>query len=309
MVARAPLRAFATPTGLSESATMVAILGGLGAALSWAIATLASSRSSRMIGAFSVIAWVMTVGLVAAVGPALLATPVTLEPLELLGLLVVGISYNAGLLLVYAALSIGRVSLVAPIVATEGAVAAVIAVALGEPLGLATAILLAVIAAGVVLSAIERSVDAEQVARAVDPGTTRRTVFLAIGAAAAFSVGLVVSGRLGIAGMPPAWVIVAARLVGVTAIAIPLALARRLRLTRPAVPLVIVAGVLEALGSGLYVIAARDGVAAAAVLSSQFAAIAAVFAFFVFGERLQRVQLVGVVLVAVGVAALAGVRS
>lgn len=41
---------------------MVAILGGLGAALSWAIATLASSRSSRMIGPISVLGWVMAVG-------------------------------------------------------------------------------------------------------------------------------------------------------------------------------------------------------------------------------------------------------
>jgi len=41
---------------------MVAILGGLGAALSWAIATLASSRSSRLIGPISVLGWVMAIG-------------------------------------------------------------------------------------------------------------------------------------------------------------------------------------------------------------------------------------------------------
>ncbi len=138
---------------------MVAILGGLGAAMSWAIATLASSRSSRMIGPMSVLGWVMAVGLVAAIGPALLARPVDLDIPEVLGLIVVGLSHNFGLLRAYAALSIGRVSIVAPIVATEGALAALLSVALGEPLAASTALLLAVIALGVVLAAAERSAD------------------------------------------------------------------------------------------------------------------------------------------------------
>ena len=287
---------------------MVAIVGGLGAAMSWAVATLISSRSSRMIGAISVIAWVMTVGLVASVGPAILSGPVQLGTNELVGLLAVGISYNAGLVLTYAALSIGRVSIVAPIVATEGAVAALASVALGEPLGPPTAVLLAVITIGVVLAAFERAGDVGAGPR-TDPAVTRRTALLAIAAAVTFSVGLVVAGRLGEAGMPPAYIIVSSRVVGFLAIAVPLALTRRLRLVRAAIWMVVVAGVLEALGSGLYVIAARDGVAAAAVLSSQFAAIAAVAAYVVFGERLQRVQVLGVVLVAVGVSVLAVVRA
>src|SRR5262245_20706368 len=107
---------------------MVAILGGLGAALSWAIATLISSRSSRMIGPRSVLGWVMAVGWLAAIGPALIAAPMQLELPHFGGLLVTGLSHNIGLLLAYAALSIGRVSIVAPIVATEGAIAALLSV-------------------------------------------------------------------------------------------------------------------------------------------------------------------------------------
>ena len=42
-------------------------------------------------------------------------------------------------------------------------------------------------------------------------------------------------------------------------------------------------------------------IAVAAVLSSQFAAIAAVAAFFLFRERLQRLQVVGVALIAAGI--------
>ena len=66
-----------------------------------------------------------------------------------------GVAYAGGLGLTYRALTIGQVSIVAPIVATEGAIGAVIAVALGDTIGLSAAILLGVIAIGVVLAAIE----------------------------------------------------------------------------------------------------------------------------------------------------------
>jgi drug/metabolite transporter (DMT)-like permease len=287
---------------------MVAILGGLGAAMSWAIATLASSRSSRMIGPMSVLGWVMAVGLVAAIGPALLARPVDLDVYEVLGLIVVGLSHNLGLLLAYAALSIGRVSIVAPIVATEGALAALLSVALGEPLAVSTALLLAVIAVGVVLAAAERSAD-RPAATSLPPEQTRRAALLAMAAALTFSIGLVLAGRLGAEGMPPAWVMLVSRTVGVTIIVLPLVLTRRFRLTRAAVPLVVLAGVLEIFGGAVYVVAASEGVAVAAVLSSQFAAIAAVGAFFLFRERLQRMQVVGVVLIAVGITLLSAFQA
>ena len=291
---------------------MVAILGGLGAALSWAIATLSSSRSSRMIGAQSVLGWVMIVGLVAAIGPALLSKPVDLGLPQLAGLFALGLCHNVGLLLAYGALTIGRVSIVAPIVATEGALAALISVGLGEPLALRTAVILIAIALGVVLAAFERpredgSVDPTRTAH--DLEHPRRAIILAIAAAATFSIGLVLSGRLGASGIPPAWVMVGSRSVGVLVIALPLIVTRRLRLTRPAVPLVVAAGILEAFGGAVYVIAATDTVAVAAVLSSQFAAIAAVGAFLLFGERLQRLQVAGVALIAVGVTLLATVQA
>ena len=145
--------------------------------------------------------------------------------------------------------------------------------------------------------------------RTHDSAANRRAALLALAAAATFSVGLVISGRFGASGMSPAWVIVATRTVGITIIVLPLVLTRRFRLTRPAVPLVVLAGVLEAFGSAVYIIAASQGVAVAAVLSSQFAAIAAVGGFFLFGERIQRHQLVGVATIAIGVTALAATQA
>src|SRR6185312_7145159 len=148
---------------------MVAILGGLGAALSWAIATLASSRSSRMIGPISVLGWVMAVGWLAAIGPALISKPVALGMPEIAALIATGLSHNIGLLLAYRALSIGRVSIVAPITSTEGAIAALLAVALGDSLAGTTALVLGAIALGVVLAAAERAADPAAGPR-LDPG-------------------------------------------------------------------------------------------------------------------------------------------
>jgi len=47
----------------------------------------------------------------------------------------------------------------------------------------------------------------------------------------------------------------------------------------------------------------------AAVLASQFAGIAAIAAFFLYGERLTRVQVVGVATIAIGVGLLAAVQA
>lgn len=291
---------------------MVAILGGFAAACSWAIATLASSRSSRMIGPWSVLGWVMTVGLAVAIVPALLVPPTDLDTPEVVGLVAVGLCQNVGLLLAYYALQVGRVSIVAPITATEGALAAALAVILGEPLAISTAIVLALIAVGVVMAAVERTnedqvVDPSRTAR--DLANPRRAILLAMAAAAVFSVGLVLSGRLGAAGIPPLWVIVASRSVGVLLIALPLVLRRQFKLTRAAVPLVLISGVLEAAGSGVYVIAASSDIAVAAVLSSQFAAIVAVGGFLLFGERLQRIQVAGIVLIMVGITILSALQG
>lgn len=308
---------------------MIAILGGLGAAALWATATLCSSRSSRMLGSRVVLAWVMIVGVVVGLPLAIASPgPATLEPstLALLGL--AGVCYVVGLQLTYAALRVGKVSIVAPIVATEGAVAALIAVALGDRIGPLAALMLAVIAGGVVLSTLEPgrtdvpAGDFDLVADAIDePGTAaaaskgaerpvdaRRTALLSVGAALVFGVGLVAAGKSA-ALVPVAWVALAARLVGIVAVVVPLLLQRRLLVTRAALPLVVVAGVGEVIGSMLSAWGSRDSIAITAVMGSQFAAFASVAAFFLFRERLGRIQLVGVLLIVGGVTILAAATA
>jgi drug/metabolite transporter (DMT)-like permease len=269
----------------------------------WATSTLCSARSSRMIGAASALAWVMLAGLVAnlvviAAGP----PPGPLGGSNLALMLAAGVGNALGLLLAYSALRRGKVGLVAPIVSTEGAVAAVLAVVTGESLGVSSVLLLAVMASGVVLAAVAPE-------DLPVPGDRKSaSVGLAALAALSFGIGLFATGRLG-ASLPVGWALLPPRVVGVVAVTIPLALTGRLRLTRPAVPLVVAAGLAEVLGFASYVAGARHGIAVAAVLGSQFAAIASVAAYVFFRERLTRLQLGGVGLIVLGVAALTAIKA
>lgn len=310
---------------------MIAILGGLGAAVLWAAATLCSSRSSRMLGSRVVLAWVMIVGVVVGLPMAIASPGPTSLEVSTIGLLgVAGICYVIGLQLTYAALRIGKVSIVAPIVATEGAIGALIAVVFGDRIGIVAGIMLAVIAAGVVLSTLEPgrtdvpAGDFDLVAEAIDgpapdvqatptatgerPIDTRRAALLSIAAALVFGVGLVAAGKSA-ALVPVTWVAATARLVGIVVVVLPLLLQGRLRVTRATLPLVVIAGVGEVIGSMLAAWGSRESIAISAVMGSQFAAIAAVAAYVLFRERLGRLQLIGVALIVGGVTTLAAATA
>jgi drug/metabolite transporter (DMT)-like permease len=295
---------------------VLAIFGGLGAAVMWATTTICSSRSSRTIPASSVLAWVMVVGLVVTL-PALVATglPAGVDLGILAWLAVAGIGNVLGLLLEYSGLSIGKVGVVAPIASTEGAIAAIIAVAAGETLATGAIAMLAVIAVGVVLAGLITDPHGDELVAGDSPrvpssgrGRRSRAAVLAVGAAVAFGVSLYAAGRVSL-DLPVAWVLLPPRLVGVAAIAIPLAITSRLRFSREVAPLLVVSGIAEVLGFVSFVVGARHGIAIAAVLGSQFAALAAIAAFLFFGERLRRVQIAGVCAIAVGVAVLSVLRA
>jgi len=279
---------------------LIAILGGLGAALCFGASTLCSSRSIRLIGASSVVAWVMLVGLVVTLpAVALTSTPDQLDAGSVKWLTVSGIGNVAGLLIVYAALRIERVGIVAPITSTEGAVAAAIAAAAGEAIGGGTGLALGVIVVGVVLAGLVGKQNEER--------HDRRGALLALVSAGLFGMGLYATGRVG-ADLNVTWAVLPARVVGVVAVTLPLALTSRLRLTRRALPLVVASGLAEVVGFASFAAGARHGIAVTAVLASQFAAVAAVGAYVLFGERLGRVQLTGVAMILAGVAALSALR-
>lgn len=281
---------------------------------------MAAARSARLIGSWATVGWVMLIGVLIALPATVIGgAGANLTPDALTLLAISGASNVVGLLLAYTAFKAGKVAVIAPIISTEGAMGAVISIALGEQVGIAAAIVLTAIAIGVILASSGR--DEPAVAEpgglatdpvASDPGAPghpgRRATLIAVAAALSFGINLYASARIG-ATLPLVWSILPARLGGFVFVALPLLLSGRLRLTRDALPLVALVAVTEIVGTAVYAFGARDGIAVAAVTSSQFGAIAAVVSVVAFGERLRRIQVVGIVAIAVGVATLAALQS
>jgi drug/metabolite transporter (DMT)-like permease len=290
---------------------LLAVLGGLGAAVCFTVSALCASSSSQEIGAESTLAWVMLTGLVLVVPPtAALADPAQLSPAVLGLLAAAGASNVAGLLVEYVAFRRGKVGVVTGIASTEGMVAAVISAVAGARLGLRTGLLLGFVTLGVAVSAASPDDGARssaevpaEVPASADGRRTVRGAVLALPVALLFGVTLYATGRAG-QQVSVLWALVPARLFGSALVTAPLAARRRLRLTRRALPLVVAAGAAEVLGVLSYTVGARHQLAVAAVFSSQFAALTAVAAFLIHGQRLSRSQLAGLAAVVVGVTVL-----
>jgi len=274
---------------------MIAVLGGLGAAFAWALATLAGARAARAIGPWSTTALVIFVGLLVTL-PLLLLEPLT-EPLatEDLGWLVIaGLGYAVGMIFNYSALSGGKVAVTAPIVSTEGSIAAALAVLTGEAASPLLVLMLATIAVGVFVVAMQPGGGVDSVA-----GGGPRYVVFAVVSAVIFGLGLYSAGRASEA-VPPSVVVAAGRVAGVLVITLPLALARALRFERHVLPFIVIAGVAEVVGMYLFAWGAAESIAVTSVLSAQFAVIAALAAH-ALGERISSRQWAGVAAVTVGV--------
>jgi len=299
---------------------MLAIVGGLAAALCWATSSMASARASRMVGSWATLGWVMLIGTIVTVPLTLVfGSGANLTPDAITLLVISGAANIVGLLFAYSAFRRGQVAVVAPILSTEGAMAAVIAVVFGEQIGIAAALVLTAVAAGVVLAssggagepAVVEPGGLVAIPDATPPtgvrarlGSTGSALPFALAGVVCFGINLYASARIG-ATLPLVWSVMPARLGGFLFVAIPMLLTGRLRMTRAAAPLVVVIALAEITGTAAYAFGARDGIAIAAVMSSQFGAIAAIASVALFGERLERHQVAGIGIIAAGVATLA----
>ena len=282
---------------------MIAIFGGLGAAAFWTVTTICSARASRLIGPFSVLAWVTIVGLIVTAPIAAFgSTPSNLGSSTGAWLALSGVCNVGGLLFAYQALRSGKVGLASPIISTEGAVAAIIAVVAGEALGAPRAFALVAVVVGII--AVAGGSAGEEA-----PGLNdKEAALFASAAALSFGLGLYSTGRVS-GDVPLAWAVLPPRVVGVAAVAIPLILLSRLHLTRRAAPLVFVSGLAEVGGYFAFTLGARHGIAVTAVLGSQFAVTSALVAFLLFGEKLGRLRIAGVIVTAIGVALLSALQA
>ncbi len=274
---------------------MIAVVGGLGAAFAWALATLAAARASRALGAWSTTGLVVFIGLLVTLPLVALEAPAqAIATEDLAWLAVAGLGYTIGMIFNYSALAGGKVPVTAPIVSTEGSIAAALAVLTGEAASPMLGLMLALIAVGVFTVALQPGGGADTLS-----GAGARHVVYAVLAAIIFGVGLYGSGRAS-EHVPPSVVVLAGRVAGVLLLTLPLVLTRRLRFERSVLPFLILAGVAEVAGVYLFAVGAAESIAVTSVLSTQFAVIAALAAH-ALGERISPRQWAGVAAVTVGI--------
>ena len=252
-----------------------------------------------MIGALPTLAGVMLIGLVIALPISALTIGDTRPSAEDLPfLLIAGLGNVIGLGAEYIAVRTGKVGVVGALAAAEGAIAAILSVLAGESLATPQAIGVAVVGIGVILAALGPDPDA------VDRRTTMRAVVFGSLAGLSFGASLYATGRIG-ADLAVGWAILPPRVVGVALITIPLAVSGRSHIGRAALPFVTIAGAGEVGGFLAVAWGASESIAITSALAAQFATLAALVAWVALGERLGRVQWIGIASVAVGVVLLA----
>ncbi|HAN70565.1 MAG TPA: hypothetical protein DCQ36_03120 [Actinobacteria bacterium] len=273
---------------------MVSVIAGCATAFFFAVGMIAASQASRAVPAVRVVALAAVVSSLIVIPWALLDGIPEVTSQQVLLMVVSGVGNVGGFLCVYTALKYGKVGLVAPIVATEGGIAAVVASLLGDTMDPFIALLLLFIVIGIMIGA--RSADPEPF-----PGERPGLAALMATLGAFFFAGGLVAVGMMSGELPLAWVLLPARLVGGLLIALPLAVTMRLRVPRRTFLWVVLLAVADIVAISIYTVGAAENLSVTAVLSSQMAPIAAVLAFLLFKERLGRGQVLGLVIMVTGV--------
>ena len=226
---------------------MLAILGGLAAALCWATSSMASARASRLVGSWATLGWVMLIGTLVTVPLTILfGSGADLTPDAITLLVISGAANVVGLLFAYSAFRRGQVAVVRRSVhrgrdggRDRGRVRRAgrdrrrrdpdgrrgrhrprlerrhgrgggggARRARGQPSRLA------------------------RVGRPRAPGSTGSALLFALAGVVCFGINLYASARIG-STLPLVWSVMPARLGGFLFVALPMLVTGRLRLTRP----------------------------------------------------------------------------
>ena len=273
----------------------MAYLLAIGSALLYGAADFTGGLTTRRAGTIPVVILSQASGLI------LLALILPLLPTaspsrtDLLWGAAAGLSGGIGVALLYRALAIGIMAVVAPTTAVCAvAIPVVVSVLLGErPVPLAVAgIGLGV--ASIVLVSQQRPAEQPASSQGSSPATHRSGVGIAL--ASGVLIGfffLTLAQTRSDAGM---WPILVARTVSVTLFA-SVAIAGRISIRMPVriAMLALVCGVIDMLANALYLLAAREGPLSIVVtLSSLYPASTVLLARIVLGERLNPLQVFGV---------------
>lgn len=220
-----------------------------------------------------------------------------------------GLTGGVGVALLYRALAVGTMALVAPTTAVCAvAIPVLAAIALGErpsPRTLA-GIGLAIVAIVLVSQQRSPAIPSRTVADRARPGMLPPGIGLALASGVAIGLFFLSLARTSSdAGM---WPLISARAVSITLFgALAIAGRRSLRMARPVAMLVIAGGALDMFANALYLIATRSGPLSVVVtLSSLYPASTILLARAVLGERLNAWQGAGIACALVAVVLIVG---
>jgi drug/metabolite transporter (DMT)-like permease len=278
---------------------MTPVLLSLAASCCWGVADFVGGLQSKRIAIPVVLALVEGTGLVLV----LVVIAATGEPLPgaraVVLSLVGGVAGVLALGCFYRALSIGTMSIVAPISATGVALPVIVGVATGDELSALVSAGLAVTVVGVVLASREAHEDERHAAAG------RLSIGLALLAAVGFGSYFVMSDAA--ADDSVWWFLVLSRVIPVPVL-IAHASWRRMAPPAPRTALLLAfAGTLDCGATGLYALANTKGaLSIVAVVGSLYPVATVVLARVVLGERIRPVQRVGVATALAGVAMIAG---
>ncbi|MFM9135104.1 MAG: DMT family transporter [bacterium] len=268
--------------------------------LAWGCADFVAGIATRRVGALRVLSVSYPAGAIPLTLAAAFLIPGVIDADTVAWGLAVGLVGILAMYLFYRALAAGPMGLVSPITAVlSAAIPVITGLVLGETLA-------ALAIAGMVLAVIA------VILVSVETGEERRVTPQALGWAlgAGVAIGLYITG----VGLSPddsgLWVVTLGRWFGVALLCLIVLIGlRRLPWTGLSVAypwaFVIASGVLDATANGIFQIAARlDDLAIVGLIASLYPAATVVLARVFLSERMSRVQLVGVMLALVAVAAL-----
>jgi drug/metabolite transporter (DMT)-like permease len=280
------------------------------AALCYGAADFYGGLASRRSSTLAVVVWSQATGLLVLV-PALALVPGVARPGDLVWGLACGVSGAFAIALLYRGLAVGTMGVVSPITAVLAtAIPVAFGVVRGErPAPSAVIGIVCALVAVVLVSAVPRHSDVPApLARAPRNRRWPPGIPEALGSGAAFGFFFIALAQTRAdAGLYP---LVGTRLTSLAILGgFALAAWRPLRIARPGLPTVIVAGGLDMGANILYVLASHAGpLSIAAVITSLYPASTVALAALLLRERLGRIQWLGVGVALAGVLCIAASR-
>ena len=276
---------------------MLGIALALASSVAWGTSDFLGGLRSRRVSALTVLLVSQPVGLVLALGVALIVGGDPLSTRDTLIAAGAGAAVVMALGAFYKAMALGSMTVVATIGALGVLVPVIAGLVQGDRPGAIQAVGAVAGIVGVVL-----------VAREPDPEwRTAGRLAVGLAALAALGFGTFFLGIDATSGPSPAWTIVAARTGGVLTLVVAAAFVRpSMRIEGDVLPSLVAIGLFDVTANSLFAVATNHGLLSlVAVAGSLYSAVTVLLARFVLGERLAAQQRAGVLVALGGVALIA----